>query len=179
MSSFQDQLLKAGLIDSKKAKKARIEKSKARKQQKNKKHVEVDEAKLAAAKALSEKVEHDRKLNLERKKAAESRAIQAQIKRLIELNRLRKYDGEDAVGYNFTDGKSVKKMHVSSQAQQQLVKGILAIVKLGDEYELVPAAIADKIRQRDETLILSQQAASGDAEDDLYAEHQIPDDLMW
>ncbi len=95
------------------------------------------------------------------------------------MNRQPKSDGDDAVGYNFTDGKSIKKIYVSSLAQQQLVKGRLAIVKLGNEYELVPAIVADKIKQRDETVVLSQQEASTDVEDDLYSDHQIPDDLMW
>ena len=95
------------------------------------------------------------------------------------MNRQPKSDGEDAVGYNFTDGKSIKKVYVSSLVQQQLVKGVLAIVRLGDNYELVPAIVADKIKQRDESVVLSQQEASTEVEDDLYADHQIPDDLMW
>ncbi len=179
MSSFQDQLLKAGLIDSKKAKKATREKRKAQKIQKNSKEVVVDEAKAAAAKVQLEKVERDRKLNVERKAAAEARAVKAQIKQLIEMNRQPKGDDEDAVGYNFTDGKSIKKVYVSSLARQQLAKGRLAIVKLGNDYELVPAIVADKIKQRDETLVISQKEASTEVEDDLYSDHQIPDDLMW
>lgn len=179
MSSFQDQLLKAGVIDAKKAKKATREKRKAHKLQKNSKEAVVDEVKVAAAKAQLEKVEHDRKLNEARKAAAEAKAVKAQIKQLIEMNRQPKSDGDDAVGYNFTDGKSIKKIYVAPLTRDQLAKGRLAIVKLGDAYEVVPAIVADKIKQRDESVVLEQLEASTDTEDDLYADHQIPDDLMW
>jgi uncharacterized protein YaiL (DUF2058 family) len=44
----------------------------------------------------------------------------------------------------------------------------------------VPAVVADKIKQRDESVVLSQQAVNTDIdEDDPYADYQIPDDLMW
>ena len=180
MSSLQDQMLKAGLIDSKKVKKATREKRKAQKMQKNTKEVVIDEAKAAAARVQLEKVERDRKLNQARKAAAEAKAVTAQIKQLIEMNRQPKGDDDDAVAYNFSDGKNVKKIYVSSEARQQLAKGRLAIVKLGDSYELVPAIVADKIKQRDESVVLSQQEASAELkEDDLYSDHKIPDDLMW
>ncbi len=55
MSSLKDQLLKAGLIDAKKAKKATREKRKAQKLQKNTREVVVDETKAAAARVQSEK----------------------------------------------------------------------------------------------------------------------------
>lgn len=87
--------------------------------------------------------------------------------------------GQEATVYNFTDGKRIKKIYVSEAIQEQLVKGRLAIVKLGDEYELVPAVVADKISQRDEGCVLSQQAATQEVdEDDPYADYQIPDDFM-
>ncbi len=179
MSSFQDQLLKAGVIDARKAKKAKQEKYKARKLQKNTKEVAVDEAKAALARAQAEKVARDQKLNAERKAAADAKAVTAQIKQLIEMNRQPEAEGDDAVGYNFTDGKSIKKIYVTPLAREQLAKGTLAIVKLGDAYDLVPAVVAEKIAQRDETVVLHQQEASAEVADDLYADYQIPDDLMW
>ena len=66
--------------------------------------------------------------------------------------------------------------------QTQLIKGVIALVKLRDGYELVPAAIADKIAQRDDSAVLVHNTkVSNDAveEDDPYAAYQIPDDLMW
>ncbi|MDH5217795.1 MAG: DUF2058 domain-containing protein, partial [Gammaproteobacteria bacterium] len=57
----------------------------------------------------------------------------------------------------------------------------LAIAKLGGVYELVPTAVAEKIKQRDEQYIITtgnRDEAEPD-ENDPYADFQIPDDLMW
>ncbi|MFK8054199.1 MAG: DUF2058 domain-containing protein [Woeseiaceae bacterium] len=179
MSSFQDQLLKAGVVDAKKVRKAKQDQHKTQKLQKQKKVVAADESPSAAAKAHAEKVAHDRKLNEERQAAAKAKAIQAQIKQLIELNKQPKSDADDAVGYNFSHGKKIKKVHVSPQTRDQLVSGMLAIVQLGEGYELVPMAIADKIEQRDQTAVVHRQETNSDADDDFYADYEIPDDLMW
>ncbi|MFL0798687.1 MAG: DUF2058 domain-containing protein [Cellvibrionaceae bacterium] len=181
MASLQDQLLKAGLVNEKKAKQVSKEKRKATKIQHKSKDVSVDENKVAAAQAMQERAERDRQLNKEREAKAEQKAIRAQIKQLIEMNAQKKALGSDEdVSYNFTDGKKVKSIYVSPLIQEQLANGRLAIAKLGDRYEVVPSVVADKIKQRDESYILSQQAVSTDMdEDDPYADFQIPDDLMW
>jgi len=61
------------------------------------------------------------------------------------------------------------------------VRGLIAIARLDDGYELIPAAVADKISQRDGSAILvhNTRSASDLAADDPYAAYQIPDDLMW
>jgi uncharacterized protein len=52
---------------------------------------------------------------------------------------------------------------------------------MANDYELLPAAAAEKIMQRDALVIVllnrNEQAAVD--EDDPYASYQIPDDLMW
>ena len=91
------------------------------------------------------------------------------------------------MSYQFVDGKKIKKLYVNNKLQDQLTKGQIAIVKLsvgseGDRYELVPANVAAKIKQRDESrvLVLHDKAASSAVEeDDPYADYPIPDDLMW
>ncbi|MDO3388276.1 DUF2058 domain-containing protein [Gilvimarinus sp. SDUM040013] len=178
MSSLQDQLLKAGLVDTKKAKQTKKEKAKQAKVQKRSKQPSVDETKLAAQQARQEKIERDRKLNAERNAAAQEKAIQAQIKQLITLNRQAK-QGDTA--YNFTDGSTVKSLYASAQQVEQLSRGLLAVVRLDEQYELVPAIIAEKIADRDATVVVSQASKSADTldEDDPYADYVIPDDLMW
>ncbi len=175
--SLQDQLLKAGLVDEKKANKAKKAKhQQAKKKQKNKIET-VDEAKLAAERAQAEKVERDRQLNLQRKAEAERKALAAQVRQLIEMNR-QPADGD--IAYSFTDGSLVKKLYVTETQQRQLSNGRLCIVKLDEGYELIPTSVAEKIRQRDETTqILSNQPTETPDEDDPYAEFQVPDDLMW
>jgi uncharacterized protein YaiL (DUF2058 family) len=180
MASLQEQLLKAGMVDEKKAKKLKQEKRKQAKQPKG--TVVVNESKEAAKRALAEKAERDRELNRLRQAEADKKAIHAQIVQLITLNRIDRNKGE--IAYQFTDGKKIKKVFVDSLLQTQLVKGIIALAKLNDGYELVPAAIAEKIAQRDPSVILvhNTMAASTAAaveEDDPYAAYQIPDDLMW
>lgn len=182
MSSLQDQLLKAGLVDTKKAKKVSKEKRKNTKVQHKSKEIVVDEAKVAAQVTRSEKVARDKKLNEAQKAQADKKAIAAQIKQLIEQNSVPKDGGFNEVVYNFTDGKQIKQIRVSPIIQRQLERGQLAIAKIGDRYELLPAVVADKINQRDEVqnYVVSQQTTQAEVdEDDPYADYQIPDDLMW
>lgn len=175
-NSFQDQLLKAGLVDEKKVKQAKKDNYKKQKQGKNKKA--VDENKLAAQKARAKQAGRDRELNRQRQEAMQQKAIAAQIKQLIEHSRQPREDGETP--YNFSDNGTVKKIYVTAEQHRQLGRGRLTIVKLGEQYELVPAAAADKIRQRDEkSVIVSNEPQQQDDEDDPYADYQVPDDLMW
>lgn len=178
MASLQDQLLKAGVIDQKKAKAIRKEKTKQARQQPKGKPV-VDESKEAAQKALAAKAARDREINRQKEAEAEAKALRAQITQLVYMNRVDRRNGD--VPYQFTDDKKIKKIHITTRLQQQLVSGLIAIVRFDGGYELVPAGVADKIRQRDEsTVVLHNTRSSAEAvEDDPYAEFQIPDDLMW
>lgn len=180
MSSLQDQLLKAGLVDQKKAKKVQKDKRKAAKVQRKTKDVPVDEVKQQAQEAKAAKVQRDRELNKQLQADAELKALAAQIKQLIQGHRQPKGDAETP--YNFNDGKTIKKIFVSEAVSGKLARGQLAIARLEDDYELIPAVVAEKICERDASYIvlLHQRQASGDEdEEDPYADYQIPDDLMW
>jgi uncharacterized protein YaiL (DUF2058 family) len=65
--------------------------------------------------------------------------------------------------------------------QQQIVRGQLAIVALGQHYELVPRVVAEKIAQRDAAavVLLNNQSKATEEDDDPYKDYVIPDDLMW
>lgn len=179
-NSLQDQLLKAGLVDQKKAKKVKQEKRKQAKQT-PKGQQQEDEIKLAARQAQAEKSQRDREANLQRERENEAKAIKAQIKQLIEVNRIDRKGGETA--YQFIDAKKVKKLYITEELQEQLIKGKIAVVKLGEGYELVPTPVAEKIAQRDETIVLVLHVGeienADSPEEDPYADYQIPDDLMW
>ncbi len=179
-NSLFEQLKKTGLVDEKKAKKAKQSQYKSKKQKRKKGDSKaVDEATLLAQKARAEKVERDRALNQRKKEEAEQKAIAAQIRQLIETNRVENSDGD--VIYNFTDANVVKQLHISEAVHKHLVSGRLAIARLNDSYALVPLPVAEKIQQRDAQCIIL--CAAGEqaepAEDDPYADYQIPDDLMW
>ncbi|WP_026375034.1 DUF2058 domain-containing protein [Aestuariibacter salexigens] len=178
--SLQEQLLKAGLADKKKAKQIKQAKHKQRKaKQKNNIDV-VDQNKVAAEQAIEQKKARDRELNQQRQLEAEKKAIAAQIKQLIEVNKQPR--GSDEVVCNFTDGSLVKRMHVSQAVNADISKGKLTIVKFADGYELVPTPVADKIAERDESVVVyraDDQRPESDDEDDWYADYKIPDDLTW
>ena len=177
--SLQDQLLKAGLTDAKKAKKIKKDKQKQNNQQRRSNTELVDETKQQLQQARVDKVSRDRQLNEERKALADQKAIVAQVKQLIDVNRIPR-NGAD-IDYNFTDNKKIKKMLVDKVMLEQLSRGRLAIVSLNDKYEVVPAAVAEKIEQRlPERVIVSNELQPVEVdEDDPYADFQIPDDLMW
>ncbi|MBY6034858.1 DUF2058 domain-containing protein [Marinobacter daepoensis] len=178
MASLQEQLLKAGLADEKKARAVKNEKRKQRKQQ-PKGAVVVNETEERARQARQEKAERDRQLNLERKQEAEKKAIQAQIRQLIETNRLDRSRGETS--YQFVDGKKIKKIPVDDTMVDQLSRGRLAVVRQGENYDIVPEKVARKIMERDAAavIVLHDRKQDDAGEDDPYAGYEIPDDLMW
>ncbi|MBC6906819.1 DUF2058 domain-containing protein [Saccharophagus sp. K07] len=181
MTSLKDQLLKAGLIDPKKAKQAEKEKRKQDKQARRTGQSEQDEIKAAAQAARAAKAERDRELNRQRDLEAEQKAIQAQIRQLVENHRQQRGSGD--VEYNFTDGNKIKKIRVSNAVHRQIVNGVLAIVRLGEGYELVPRIVANKIAQRDASCVVVSNAQAANTqmtdEEDPYKDYVIPDDLMW
>lgn len=179
--SLKDQLLKAGLTDEKKARRMEKEKRKQAKVAKSSGIEVVDENKEAARKALQEKTQRDRELNQALNTKAERKAINAQIKQLIEVNKVAKGKGD--IGFNFTDGTKVKKIYMTAADQKQLSAGRLGIVKQGDQYEVVPWPVAEKIAERDPARVInckdSNEPDLNEEEQDWYKDYDIPDDLMW
>lgn len=179
--SLQDQLLKAGLADKKKASQVKREKQKKRKHQLKHKVSEVSETQEAAEQARLAKLEKDRQLNEMAKQEAEKKAIAAQIKQLIEINKQPRGKGD--LVCNFTDGTKIKRMYVDQVTQKRISAGKLAIVRAGEGYELVPVPVADKIAQRDAEVVVYRadqlEEVESNDEDDWYADYQIPDDLTW
>ena len=85
--SLQEQLLKAGLVKAKQLQKSNSNKRKQHLKQLHSKAGVVDETKEAAKLALAQKAERDRELAKEKNKALEVKAIAAQIRQIITLNR--------------------------------------------------------------------------------------------
>ncbi|MFT4614196.1 MAG: hypothetical protein ACI9NT_001340 [Bacteroidia bacterium] len=179
--SLQDQLLNAGLTSADKAKKLAKEKRKEVKVARKSGVAVVNENKEAARRLLTEKVERDRELNHALNSKAHRKAVNAQIKQLIEANKLAKGKGD--IGFNFTDGKKVKKLYLGAPEHKQLCAGKLAIVKQGDQYEVLPRPVADKIAQREpDRVIVCEEIADvalTEQEQSWYKDYDIPDDLMW
>ncbi|VTP13573.1 hypothetical protein PUATCC27989T_01418 [Phytobacter ursingii] len=175
--TLQEQMLKAGLVTSKKMAKVQRTAKKSR--------VQAREAREAVEENKKAQLERDKQLSEQQKQAALSKEYKAQVKQLIEMNRIVIAKGN--IDFNFTDNNLIKKVVVDKVTQTQLINGRLAIARLvtnsnGDsEYAIIPAVVADKIAQRDESYIVLNSALSEEVqdEDDPYADFKIPDDLMW
>ncbi|BAP15388.1 MAG: nucleoprotein/polynucleotide-associated enzyme [Alcanivorax borkumensis] len=176
-NSLQKQLMKAGLADEKKARKAKQQKredvNKAKRGE-----IEMEDPADRARRLREEKAEADRQREAQRKAEREKKEIAAQIKQMIEQSRLER-NGE--VAFQFVQDKKIKKAYVTGNQQKQLERGQIAIVALGESFELVPTVVAEKIRQRDEAavLLLNERGTETVDEDDPYKDFPIPDDLMW
>ena len=178
MASLQEQFLKAGLIDKKKVKQTNQDKSKQKKVERRTGTQSVDEARLAALEMQRKNAERARELNAQRDAAATHKAIEAQIAQMVQQNRQSKGAGD--IAYNFTRGNKIDRVYVSAAVQAHLVAGRLVIVCLGGTTELVPRVIADKIAERDASLVVRVNKTSAAIDvDDPYAAFQVPDDLMW
>ena len=175
--TLQEQMLKAGLVSSKKVAKVQRTAKKSR--------VQAREAREAVEENKKAQLERDRQLSEQQKQAVLAKEFKAQVKQLIEMNRITVAKGN--ITFNFTDGNLIKKIEVDKQTQTQLINGRLAIARLvinakGDcDYAIIPAVVADKIAQRDADSIVLNSALSQEEqdEDDPYADFKIPDDLMW
>lgn len=177
MASLQEQFLKAGLVNKNKARQVQQEKGKQQKIERRTGTQSVDEVKLAAAELQRQQAERARAMNAQRDAAATQKAIMAQIVQLVEKNKQPKGNGD--LAYNFTHNGRIERIHVAAKVQEHLVAGRLVIVRIGDSTELVPRIIADKIAERDASLVVQVKKAAEVDPDDPYAAFQIPDDLMW
>ncbi|MEM4990139.1 DUF2058 domain-containing protein [Collimonas sp. H4R21] len=178
MASLQEQFLKAGLVDKNKVKLVNQDKNKQKKAERRTGTASVDETRLAALEAQRKNAERARELNAQRDAAAAEKAIAAQIVQMVQKNRQSKGAGD--IAYNFTYNNKIERLYVSAAVQAHLVAGRLVIICQGDARELVPRIIADKIAERDASLVVRVNKASTEIDaDDPYAAFQIPDDLMW
>lgn len=185
MESLQEQLIKAGLVNKDRANKVKKEKQKqvtaARKQ--GKKGNKQQRTPSIADKEREMRNQRDRELNRQKQQQIELRAAQAQIRQLIEANRIDRGKGE--IDYSFVFKNKVKKILVTEELRKQLSDGRLSIVRLvmpnETRFELVANPVAEKIAQRDAGSVvqLNSNEATGATDDDPYADYKIPDDLTW
>jgi uncharacterized protein YaiL (DUF2058 family) len=139
-------------------------------------------ATLAAQQAQAAKVARDLELNRKREEKAKRRARIAEIEQIIEQNRVPRLETEDF--YSFIDGKKIRRMSVDPDRREKLTSGVLAIVRYKGHYAVVPKETAERIRERDENMVVpivqSKDGAPAEATaEDPYKDFVVPDDLMW
>lgn len=176
---LQEQLLKAGLVKKSKVAQVAHEQAKAR-------HGKTPPAPSAeqreAERLRAERVERDRALSAERNAQARANELRAQARQIVQTQRVKR---EGEIEYRFADGDKIKSVLVSEALRSQLSHGSLVIVRLGEEYELLPRAAAEKIYERDAVMVVLDHArnpagaAEASADDEYYARFKVPDDLIW
>ncbi|MBF0233515.1 MAG: DUF2058 domain-containing protein [Desulfamplus sp.] len=146
-NSFQDQLLKAGLVNKKQVNKAKHDNLVSKKKQKQKGDSSSGETSLARKERLAIE-QQTRELNRQRNEEKKRHENMAQVRHLIETNHLKEDDHGEP--YYFAVGKIIKKLFISEDMTQRLSSGQLAIVRLDDSYKIVPARVARQIAERDQ-----------------------------
>ena len=175
-NALQAQLLKAGLVDNKKAKK--LSKQAVHEQRTG----QSNEAELKAkiAQDQQEKLARDQALDLEKKRLLQGKELKAAIVQMINQHKIKDTDGEMA--YQFIDDNKVKTIYLNQQIYNALVAGSLIIAKEPEGYAILPKALAERINQKMEGFIIVNNSEKNEQttdEDDPYAAYVIPDDLMW
>ncbi len=175
---LQEQLLKAGLVN--KAKAAQVVREQAKKH-KGKGPAAPSAEQVEAKRLQAEKAERDRAMAAERNAQARASEARAQVRQIVEAHKVKR---EGDIAYRFTDGDRIKDLLVNEPLRAQLASGMLVIVRHGEGYELLPRVAADKVHERDASMIVLDhgrtEPGQGDgADDEYYKQFEVPDDLIW
>lgn len=172
---FQEQFLKAGLVNDQQVKKARTDQRKGKKKAGGK--PPADAARIAAEQARQRKAEADRQRERERQEKAQAKEKAAQVAQLIQHHA--QPHGRGEISYHFVDpnGK-IQRLMVDRKQQRQLAQGALVIVANDGRYAIVAREGAEKIRQRDPERIVVDHRGREEVMDPAYTEFPIPDDLI-
>lgn len=175
-NALQAQLLKAGLVDNKKAKKL----SKQAVHEQRTGQSSDAEIKAKIEQDLQQKIAKDQALNLEKKRLLDEKALYAAVVQMIGQHKIKDTDGE--MTYQFIDESKIKKIYINQQIYNALVSGSLVIAKDQSSYAILPKALADRINEKLTGFIIVNNSENTQAvtdEEDPYAAYVIPDDLMW
>lgn len=175
-NALQAQLLKAGLVDNKKAKKL----SKQAVHEKRTGDGTEAEIKAKIEQDKQQKMAKDQAIEQEKKAALQEKELKAAIMQMINQHKIRDTDG-DAV-YQFIDDSKIKKVYLNQQIYNALVAGSLVIARENDSYAFLPKALADRINAKMQGFIIVNNSEKNEKttdEEDPYAAYVIPDDLMW
>jgi hypothetical protein len=177
-NSLQEQLLQAGLVDKDQLNKANKQK---RKQPRPKKGAKAKAKPVdpEVQRQRDEKAARDRELNQQREEVRRQREVSAQVRQLVRNNRHPRPQSDDDIPFNFQNKDKIKRIFVSPETHKLISSGRLVIVNDNGNFELVPPAIAEKIRQRNPSLVIDLPKEDAPAADDPYADFKVPDDLMW
>lgn len=179
---LQAQLLKAGLVKKSQVAEVAREQHRARH---GKAPPPPSQIQLDAERARAEKAERDRALAAAHKARAQAAELARQARQIITDKHV---PGGGEVPYRFSADGAIRAVAATDAQRTQLAAGTLVIARLGEGFALLPRLAADKVRERDPSLIVLDhgQAAAPAApsqalsEDEAYyAQFEVPDDLVW
>ena len=147
-NALQAQLLKAGLVDNKKAKKL----SKQAVHEKRTGDGTEAEIKAKIEQDKQQKMAKDQAIEQEKKAALQEKELKAAIMQMINQHKIRDTDG-DAV-YQFIDDSKIKKVYLNQQIYNALVAGSLVIARENDSYAFLPKALAERINAKMQGFII-------------------------
>lgn len=180
-NALMDQLLKAGVVDKKKANRAKQQKRDQAKKGQSQQEAQARAREIEQQKKA--KAQRDRELNLQRQKEQAEKEKWARVKQLIDTHKVNRQNGgreEAEVSYHFQHEDRIPSMQVNENLRQQLVKDQLRPVLWDEVYELIPTAIAERIEQEIPGLVaVSQERDLSSDEAKAYEAFPVPDDLIW
>lgn len=109
-NALQAQLLKAGLVDNKKAKQINKQNQHSKRTGGEQTDAEV---KQALAEAQAKKLEKDQQLNQEKQRLLEEKTLKANILQMIRQHQITDISGD--ITYQFIDQAKVKKMYITQK----------------------------------------------------------------
>jgi uncharacterized protein YaiL (DUF2058 family) len=154
---LQAQLLKAGLVSKKQVSKVKQE------QYQNRKQPDAP-VKAPAVPAEQAAAERSRELNRQIAEEKKRHELQAQVRQLIETNRLKR-DGRGGPYYFAGPDRKIDRIFVAEDTAERLSRGLLAIVQGKDGAEIVPVKTARQIAERDPAAVLVLHEAGGAEQD--------------
>lgn len=177
--SLRDQLLQAGLVSSRQAKQADLQKRQQDKQPRVSKAQRQSGSQTSQSHLQSAKLARDRELNRQRQEQREREARLAEIRQLVEQNRLPVVQSEEY--FNFVHRNKVRRIAVDTALRERIATGAVCIVCYGKFYALVLPEIAARVRERNADCVVTLAVSPNDApsKDDPYSTFVVPDDLMW
>jgi len=170
--SLREQMLKAGFKETPGNKKKKTQ-SKSKKN-----NDQADQARRRKTNQKSSPSSMELANIAQRKAVAERKRVKAEIKTIIEAEKIDQTTGESV--YSYLVGKRIRQMFVSESVQKQLVAGDLVITRLNGSTYLIPAETGERVRALNpEWVVIVPAADDATDDDDEYADYQVPDDLKW
>lgn len=184
--SLRDQLLQAGLVSQKQVEQVEQADAKRRhtQQHQSKRKTgpspEQQRAAQQAAAARAATLLREKEIARKQQEKVDRKARYAEIRQLIEQHRIAKPESEEH--FNFVHDARVRRIPADAALRARLAEGVVCLVRCDGRYELVPPAIADRIREREPKAVVTLGSGAETAptdENDPYKDHVVPDDLMW